>query len=97
MKRILAYVLLIQIVVVSVDFIMGARAQFFNAYALWQETFVRIGFNLNRQLPFVFLQDDGNENAFIIAWLFFGSASLLLSYLINTVLESGKFSLSCRT
>lgn len=87
MKKVLLVALAIQGVVVMIDFIMGAHAGFFNAYALWQETLFRFGFSLNREIPFIFLQNNGNDNAFVIAWLFFGLTSFLLSYSVNLIIR----------
>ncbi len=85
MKMILIGALSIQGIVVIVDLIMGAEAGYFNACALWQETLSLVSLTAKPRLPYIFLQKNYSGIAFPVAWLFFGSASLFISYLINTI------------
>ncbi len=83
MKNLLIGAFLIQSLVVLIDYQMGAAAGYFNAWALWQETYFRMGVSEAPTLPYSAWQATFKEDAILIVWPVFASLSLLLSFLIQ--------------
>ncbi len=83
MKNLLIGAFLIQVIVVFIDYQMGAAAGYFNAWALWQETFFRMGIADAPTLPYSAWQATFKEDAIFMVWPVFVSLSLIFSFLFQ--------------